>query len=141
MSPLKIILIVVGSLVALGAIGVGILFIIGARYAENQIDHARQERVRMDLKTIEVSLEGYQRMNLMEPPSQEQGLLALVTQPTVGDVPEKWRPYLATDDALVDPWGNPYQYRVPAEKSNRKFDLWSFGEDGVESADDIGNWP
>ena len=47
---------------------------------------------------------------------------------------------------MTDPWGNPYQYRYPATKSKKKYDLWSNGENGIEDSgegegvDDIGNW-
>jgi general secretion pathway protein G len=40
----------------------------------------------------------------------------------------------------VDPWKNPYQYRYPGTKNTDGYDVFSFGPDGVESADDIGNW-
>lgn len=41
-----------------------------------------------------------------------------------------WRgPYLSNDEALIDPWGNPYIIRVPGEK-NTDFDIVSYGADG-----------
>ena len=40
----------------------------------------------------------------------------------------------------LDPWGNPYQYRYPGTHNPDKYDVWSWGPDGHESADDIGNW-
>jgi general secretion pathway protein G len=54
----------------------------------------------------------------------------------------KWKgPYL--EEVPLDPWGNPYQYRFPGSKNingARGYDVWSWGTDGTESADDIGNW-
>lgn len=44
---------------------------------------------------------------------------------------------------LLDPFGNPWQYRrnKPGMSVNPDFDLWSMGPDGVTStADDIRNW-
>ncbi|MGH8017468.1 MAG: type II secretion system protein GspG [Opitutaceae bacterium] len=71
------------------------------------------------------------------PPS----LQALLTPPDGGA--ERWKgPYLKTPGNTVprDPWQRPYQYRFPGTKNPGSYDLFSFGEDGVESADDIGNW-
>jgi general secretion pathway protein G len=39
-----------------------------------------------------------------------------------------------------DPWGKDYQYIMPGKHNTTGFDLFSFGNDGVESGDDIGNW-
>lgn len=49
--------------------------------------------------------------------------------------------FLDSDDDLIDPWDNPYQYRYPAQKSKAKYDVWSNGPDGISgNEDDIGNW-
>lgn len=39
-----------------------------------------------------------------------------------------------------DPWQNKYQYAYPGSHKPLKFDLYSYGEDGVQSSDDIANW-
>jgi general secretion pathway protein G len=44
------------------------------------------------------------------------------------------------EEVLKDPWGKQYQYKQPAERSKKGYDLYSLGPDGVESEDDIGNW-
>lgn len=46
-------------------------------------------------------------------------------------------------EEIVDPWGNPWQYRSGSGEMqmNPDFDLWSMGPDGQnETADDIRNW-
>lgn len=87
-------------------------------------------------QTIEPALMGY-RLNMGSYPSTEEGLAALLQAPAgAGD---RWRgPYL--EKKPIDPWGNPYQYRYPGVRNPNKYDVWSFGPDGVESARDIGNW-
>ena len=45
-------------------------------------------------------------------------------------------PYLDNANALIDPWGNPYDIRVPGD-INRDFDVISLGPDGESSEDDI----
>jgi general secretion pathway protein G len=66
-------------------------------------------------------------------PMTEPGLQALKEKPT--PTPANWNgPY--TENELVDAWGNPLQYRCPAQDSQRDFDLWSFGIDGKNGTDD-----
>jgi hypothetical protein len=53
---------------------------------------------------------------------------------------EMGRPYLDLDskDALIDPWGQPYQYDAKGPRNNGvKPDIWTVTPAGVE----IGNWP
>ncbi|MCB1061550.1 MAG: type II secretion system major pseudopilin GspG [Verrucomicrobiae bacterium] len=120
--------------------GSGIYMLIGF------LDEAKYERVKGDLNTLDLAIKGYERGNYSKPPTQEQGLNALVERPTSDPQPERWRAYLEDQKALLDPWGNPYQYRYPATKSKKKYDLWSNGENGIEDSgegegvDDIGNW-
>jgi general secretion pathway protein G len=72
-------------------------------------------------------------------PSTEEGLAALVAQPS-GET--KWQgPYLAKT-VPKDPWGNEYRYASPGEHGD--YDLQSFGKDGRPGGDgedaDITNW-
>jgi general secretion pathway protein G len=103
------------------------------------VDEAKIKRVDGDLRTISTAIAGYERNNYFRPPTQEQGLAALVTKPTSEPQPKMWIAYLK--EIPLDPWGQEYQYRIPATKnSSGKYDLFSLGEDGVEGDDDIGNW-
>ena len=69
-------------------------------------------------------------------PSTQEGLAALLQQP---ENEKKWKgPYI--EELPDDPWGKSYQYRFPGSKKPDSYDLWSWGPDGVESSDDIGNW-
>lgn len=124
-------LVIVITIIAVLA-GSGIYLVIGF------VDDAKYQRVDSDMKALDVALKSYERNNYFKPPTQEQGLNALVEKPTSDPQPERWRAYL--EEPMLDPWGNEYQYRYPAQKSNKKYDLYSFGEDGVESDDDVGNW-
>jgi len=71
-------------------------------------------------------------------PTTEQGLAILLEpNPKIG-IQE---PLLRSRDALLDPWGHPYQYKNPGAKRPYSFDLWSTGPDGKDGTeDDIGNW-
>ena len=71
-------------------------------------------------------------------PTTEEGVKALETAPD--SLGERWKgPYVR--NLPLDPWGNPFQYRFPAQKSKDGYDLWSNGPDGQpDTEDDIGNW-
>ena len=68
-------------------------------------------------------------------PTTDEGLAALETAPPSA---KNWKgPYLEKDP--IDPWGNKYVYKSPG-MHRHDYDLYSFGKDGVESADDVANW-
>jgi general secretion pathway protein G len=75
-------------------------------------------------------------------PTTEQGLQALITQPTTVPIPNNWKgPYLDPPVLRKDPWLHDYLYRYPGVKNSAGFDLYSPGINGVEGDDDdIGNW-
>lgn len=73
-------------------------------------------------------------------PTKEEGLQALLEAPN-GET--NWRgPYLRKKQALVDPWGHAYHYRVPGEHG--AYDLFSLGSDNAEGGEgdarDVTSW-
>lgn len=92
-------------------------------------------------QTLKTALTPY-RIDVGNYPSTEAGLNALVKAPAGKE--GKWRgPYIEASEVPKDPWDNPYKYRFPGSKNvngARGYDVWSLGPDGIESADDIGNW-
>ncbi len=99
------------------------------------IEKASISRAGTDIKSISSQLELYKAENYQYP-STDQGLEALVTKPSGDPAPKNWRQYL--NKTPMDPWENPYKYLSPG--SHGDFDIYSFGPDGVQSDDDIGNW-
>lgn len=96
-------------------------------------------RVRADLKTLQMNLVRY-RTQSMSLPTEAQGLQALVTRPTLAPQPKNWSQKMSAD-GLLDPWGNPYQYKNPGSQSGEAYDIFSMAADGrAETEDDIGNW-
>jgi len=80
--------------------------------------------VRAQIDGFEKALDSY-RLDNGRYPTTEQGLNALLTKPA--DLP-KWNgPYLRKAVPL-DPWGNPYRYKSPAEKGD--YEILSYGKDG-----------
>ncbi len=73
-------------------------------------------------------------------PTTAQGLHALVEKPSSTPVPKNWKGAYLEEDPK-DPWGNEYQYVCPGTHPPKDYDLSSYGPDGVQSDDDITNWP
>ncbi|MEZ0387621.1 MAG: type II secretion system major pseudopilin GspG [Verrucomicrobium sp.] len=122
-----------------------VLFIIalilggGVYLMQNVSQDAEASKASSDIKTWETNLIRYKTKALVLP-TQQQGLEALVNIPTTEPVPKRWSS-LAKPEALMDPWGKPYQYRNPGKKNASSYDLYSMGPDGQEgTVDDIGNW-
>jgi general secretion pathway protein G len=61
-------------------------------------------------------------------PNGNDGLQALVTKP--GNATSWNGPYLKTSTLPADPWGNPYRYRFPGERT--PYAIVSLGADGQE---------
>lgn len=72
-------------------------------------------------------------------PSTQQGLEALISEPTSSPRPRNWKgPYLSdVSQVPPDPWGNPYVYMAPGP-NGEDFAIVSYGADGKEggSGDD-----
>lgn len=68
-------------------------------------------KLRKDSNEIQMYLEQYAD-RYGKYPSEEQGIMALVEKPTVGDVPDNYRPVVKNRKAVLDPWGTPYKLRT-----------------------------
>lgn len=90
------------------------------------------------VRTLEAALMQYKTVNMFHP-SQSQGLEALVTCPSGDPQPKRWSQWVKAD-GILDAWGRKIQYRIPGNHNPSSYDIFSFGPDGIESADDIGNW-
>ena len=90
----------------------------------SQVGKSEVTSVRAQIDGFEKALDTY-RLDTGRFPTTEQGLNALVAKPA--DV-AKWNgPYLRKAVPL-DPWGNPYRYKSPAEKGD--YEILSYGKDG-----------
>ncbi|MEA5445269.1 type II secretion system major pseudopilin GspG [Gammaproteobacteria bacterium AB-CW1] len=102
-------------------------------------DEARIAKARQDIRAIEQALQLY-RMDNHNYPSTDQGLEALVSEPSGSPEPVNWRGYM--DRLPTDPWGREYRYVHPGQHG--EFDLYSLGRDGREGGEGvdavIGNW-
>jgi general secretion pathway protein G len=111
----------------------------------NQIDQARTQTARAQIKQLESALTFYQ-MDNGRFPTTDQGLQSLVEKPGGAPEPRNYRPggYLQGGVVPKDPWDLPYQYLSPGQHNPHAFDIWTLGSDGQpggEGADqDVGNW-
>ena len=115
-----------------------IIAIMAAAVGPNLIESlgkASESRAKTDMKSIESMLELYKAENHSYP-TTDQGLDALVNKPSGDPTPKNWRQYVKKTP--IDPWENPYKYLSPGAHGD--FDLYSLGDDGVQSEDDINNW-
>jgi general secretion pathway protein G len=101
---------------------------------------AKVSAAKADVSQLENALERF-NLHMDRYPTMDEGLKVLVEAPTGED--KKWRgPYIKL--LRPDPWGNPYQYRVPGIHHATTFDVWSRGADGQDGGDgpnaDVGNW-
>lgn len=104
-------------------------------------DDARIARSKQDIRALEAALNLY-KLDNFHYPSTQQGIEALVSQPS-GEPPAKnWKTGGYLGQVPKDPWGNPYQYLSPGVKG--QIDIFSLGADnspgGDGAATDIGNW-
>lgn len=104
----------------------------------SQVGKSELKAAQAQIDAIEKALDQY-RLDIGRYPATEQGLVALVTRP--GNELRWQGPYLKKA-VPPDPWGRPYIYKNPGERS--EFDLYSQGKDGqpggTGDAADITNW-
>lgn len=106
-------------------------------------DEAKIMEAKVNIATLETALKLYKLDNGVYP-STEQGLQALVEQPSSEPAASKWREggYLEKGKVPKDPWDNEYIYLQPG--ANGDYDIISYGADGSPGGDginkDISSW-
>jgi general secretion pathway protein G len=99
------------------------------------IDVAKEQRVQSDIQAISMQLRTYEMLNYRKP-TTDQGLKALVQQPSGDPKPRHWKKLM--EAVPIDPWGNEYIYRNPGKYKTDGFDLYSLGPQGKEGEGNIG---
>jgi general secretion pathway protein G len=110
---------------------------VGPKYF-SQIGKSEVKTAKAQIDSFDKALDQY-RLDTGHYPSTENGLISLNSRPA--NEPKWQGPYLKKR-MPDDPWGKPYQYKMPGEHG--EYDLWSLGRDGasggVDEAADIVNW-
>ena len=117
----------------------GLLAAIVGPQVINYLGSSKSKTAAIQSKNIVASLNLF-RLDAGRYPTADEGLGALVKAPATA--PQWNGPYLPDQGALTDPWGNPYQMRLPGEHG--EVDVFSLGSDhavgGSGEAKDVGNW-
>lgn len=101
-------------------------------------EKADQQKAVSDIVALENALDMY-KLDNNHFPSTQQGLNALVDQPSGNPQPRNYRDNGYIRRLPQDPWGNDYLMQFPGEFGD--IDIFSAGPDGqAGSDDDIGNW-
>lgn len=104
-------------------------------------EEAKRTKAAVQIKNLQSALDLY-RLDSGIYPSTDQGLLALVEKPAVGEIPGRWKEGGYIDKIPKDPWGNNYVYISPGVHGD--YDLYSYGADGEEGGEgkdaDIQSW-
>jgi len=114
-------------------------------------EEARKTKAIVQMRELMKALELY-KLDNGQYPTTEQGLMALVEQPTSEPMAKKWKKYL--DKVPLDPWKNQFIYICPGADHGRKsdvdrektegkygfYDIICYGQDGIEGTDDIVSW-
>jgi general secretion pathway protein G len=108
---------------------IGLLATIVVQNLRSATDRAKRVKAQADISQIKSGLDRYY-LDAGSYPTSDQGLNALMTAPTSGNIPHDWEgPYL--EKIPPDPWGNAYFY----QSDGTNYTLKSFGADGVEGGE------
>jgi general secretion pathway protein G len=117
----------------------GLLASIAAPRVAKYLRKAKVETAKIQIDALAAAVDSFNLDNGRFP-AAEEGLKALVDRPA--ELSTWDGPYIKKRESLIDPWGNPYLYRLPGQKG--EFDLYTLGADrrvgGEGDARDIGNW-
>ncbi len=106
-------------------------------------EDAKAVKAKVDIAGLETALKLYKLDNGVYP-TTEQGLIALVEKPSIGDPVPNWKEkgYLDKGKVPSDPWGRPYLYLCPGIHDD--YDLICYGADGAPGGEgknrDINSW-
>ena len=110
---------------------------VGPKYFSH-IGKSQVKAARAQLDALGKALDQF-RLDTGHYPSMEEGMTALIGNPA--NEPRWDGPYL-TKGVPLDPWGNPYVYKIPGEHGD--YDLISYGKDGQPGGQgetaDITSW-
>ena len=104
---------------------IGMLATIAAINVPKFLGQGREGKAKADVSSISTALHLY-NMNEGKYPASLSALQE-GNDPYMQSIPK-------------DPWGKDYNYAVGSSRKGLRFEIYSFGEDGVQSGDDIGNW-
>lgn len=113
----------------------GILASMAAMFLSGAQKDAMRRATATEISTFETALKQY-HLAMFQYPSGQDGLQALVTQPS-GDQNNRWTgPYIEPDNDLKDPWMNEYDIEFPMINGSQGIIIRSAGPDGAMNTED-----
>ena len=104
-------------------------------------EKARRTKAATQIRSFEEAL-GMFKLDNGFYPTTEQGLKSLVSKPSSGRIPARYKEGGYMRKLPSDPWEQPYGYLQPGARG--EFDLFSYGPDGESGGEgddaDIANW-
>jgi general secretion pathway protein G len=117
----------------------GLLAAVATPQVMKYLSRARTQSAALQIHNLASALDLY-RLDVGRYPTQEEGLNSLVVAPPAA--PSWSGPYVAKLQMLVDPWGHPYNYKIPGDHGD--YDLYSGGADNAVGGEgenqDVTNW-
>jgi general secretion pathway protein G len=104
----------------------GLLAAVATPRVLDYLGRARTQSAGLQINRLSTALDLY-RLDVGRYPSEEEGLNSLVKAPA--GVKNWYGPYVKKPEMLLDPWGQPYNYRIPGE--NGDYDLYTLGADNA----------
>ena len=112
-------------LVVLAILGL-LIGLVGPRVMQ-QFGSAKEKVAQLSIGRLATSLDMY-KIDVGNYPTAEQGLQALVVRPSGV---ANWRgPYMTGEKVPDDPWGRPFVYHNPSQRTGHEYDLYSLGPSG-----------
>ncbi|MYD42854.1 MAG: type II secretion system protein GspG [Gammaproteobacteria bacterium] len=111
---------------------IGVLAVLVVQNVLPQADKARITAAKADIRTLAAALDTYRLDNSFYP-STNQGLEALVAQPSGSPAARNWGPEPYMRKLPVDPWGNGYSYA----NEGFVFEIISYGADREEGGEGV----
>jgi|ERR1700683_420702 general secretion pathway protein G len=108
----------------------GLLATIVVQSLRGATDKAKKVKAQADIAEIKTGLDRYY-LDSGSYPTTDQGLTALMSQPSSGRIPTNYESGGYLQSVPKDPWGNPYFY----QSDGNAYVLKSFGADGVEGGE------
>jgi general secretion pathway protein G len=108
----------------------GLLATIVVQSLRGATDKAKRTKAQADISELKTALDRYY-LDSGSYPTTDQGLQALISAPTSGNIPTNYEQGGYIERIPPDPWGHPYFF----QSDGNNYILKSFGADGVEGGE------
>lgn len=103
----------------------GLLVAVATPQVLKYLGRAKIDTAQIEMKSLSTALDLFM-IDVGRYPTQQEGLAGLVSN--VDNLPTWHGPYLKSNALPLDPWGRPYQYRIPGQHGD--YDIFTLGPSG-----------